>query len=162
MSKVHLKTSIKADIQIVFDLARDIDLHQKSTFKTRETAIAGTTSGLIEDGETVTWRAKHLGFYQTHTSKIINMKKPYEFTDVMLKGTFKSLKHQHLFYQEGENTFMTDVFEFESPFGIIGKLFNTLFLKNYMMTFLLERNNLIRKTAEFLQCKKNTLPAKSH
>lgn len=148
MSIIHLQTVIKADIQTVFDLARDIDLHQKSTFKTGEKAIAGRTSGLIEQGETVTWRAKHLGFYQTHTSEIINMEKPDQFTDIMLKGTFKSLKHQHIFRQEGEHTIMTDTFEFESPLGIIGKLFNEFFLKNYMTGFLLERNKLIKATAE--------------
>ena len=148
MSIIYLQTVIKADIQTVFDLARDIDLHQKSTFKTGEKAIAGRTSGLIEQGETVTWRAKHLGFYQTHTSEIINMEKPDQFTDIMLKGTFKSLRHQHIFRQEGENTAMTDIFEFESPLGIIGKLFNRFFLKNYMTGFLLERNKLIKATAE--------------
>jgi ligand-binding SRPBCC domain-containing protein len=148
MSEIYLKTIIKAEIQKVFDLARDIDLHQKSTSKTQEKAIAGRISGLIEENETVTWRAKHLGVYQTHTSTIISMEKPYQFTDIMLKGTFKSLKHQHIFKQEGENTIMTDIFEFESPFGIIGKLFNHFFLKNYLKNFLLERNKLIKTTAE--------------
>lgn len=148
MSKIYLTTIIKADINTVFDLSRDIDLHQKSTFKTGEKAIAGKTSGLIELGETVTWRAKHLGFYQTHTSKIIEMEKPNKFTDVMLKGRFKSFKHQHIFKQEGKNTIMTDILEFESPFGIIGKLFNRFFLKNYMRNFLLERNAMIKKIAE--------------
>ncbi|CAD7797572.1 hypothetical protein CHRY9390_00191 [Chryseobacterium aquaeductus] len=148
MSKIYLETFIKADIQKVFDLARDIDLHQKSTFKTGEKAIAGKTSGLIENGETVTWLAKHLGFYQTHTSKIINMEKPYQFTDVMMKGTFKSFKHQHIFKETNEGTLMMDILEFESPFGIIGKLFNHFFLENYLTSFLLERNKLIKSTAE--------------
>lgn len=148
MTIIHLQTIIKADIQTVFDLVRDIDLHQKSTFKTGEKAIAGRTSGLIELDETVTWRAKHLGFYQTHTSKITEMNRPYHFTDMMLQGTFKSLKHQHIFRKEGENTIMTDLFEFKSPFGIIGKIFNIIFLKNYMKNFLTERNKLIRSTAE--------------
>ena len=148
MSKIYLTTIIKADINTVFDLSRDIDLHQKSTFKTGEKAIVGRTSGLIELGETVTWRAKHLGFYQTHTSKITEMENPNKFTDVMLKGRFKSFKHQHIFKQEGKNTIMTDILEFESPFGIIGKLFNRFFLKNYMRNFLLVRNIMIKKIAE--------------
>ncbi|SUX48650.1 Uncharacterised protein [Chryseobacterium indoltheticum] len=38
---------------------------------------------------------------------------------------------------------MTDILEFESPFGIIGQLFNYFFLKN----FLLERNKMIKNTA---------------
>jgi len=148
MNRIYIETFIKADIQKVFDLARDIDLHQKSTAKTKEKAIAGRISGLIEENETVTWRAKHFGVFQTHTSKITNMEKPYQFTDIMLKGTFKYLKHQHFFIRNGKNTIMTDVFEFESPFGIIGRLINKFFLKNYLRNFLLERNSIIKKTAE--------------
>lgn len=148
MSTIHLTTVVNSEIHKVFDLARDIDLHQKSTSKTNEKAIAGRISGLIELNETVTWRAKHLGFYQTHQSKIIEMEKPYRFTDVMLKGRFKSFRHQHLFKKEDQNTIMTDILEFESPFGIIGQLFNYFFLKNYMKNFLLERNKMIKNTAE--------------
>ncbi|MCW3162545.1 SRPBCC family protein [Chryseobacterium oryctis] len=148
MSRIYLKTIMKSDIETVFDLSRDIDLHQKSTQKTNEKAIAGKTSGLIELNETVTWRAKHLGFYQKLTSKIIQMEKPYHFTDVMIKGAFKSMKHQHIFRKEREYTIMIDIFEFESPFGIIGKLFNNVFLKNYLKKFLMERNELIKSTAE--------------
>ncbi len=148
MATIYLDTIIKSDIQAVFNLARDIDLHQKSTFKTGEKAITGRTSGLIELGETVTWKAKHLGVVQTLTTKIIAMNKPHHFTDIMLQGAFKSMKHQHIFRQEGENTIMTDIFEFQSPFGIIGKIFNKLYLKNYMKKFLLERNQLIKETAE--------------
>ncbi|ASK29909.1 cell division protein [Chryseobacterium sp. T16E-39] len=148
MSKIYLETIIKADVHIVFDRARDIDLHQRSTFKSQERAIAGRTRGLIELNETVTWKAKYLGFNQTHTSKIISMERPSEFTDIMLKGTFKSFIHQHIFKNEGENTIMIDVLEFESPLGIVGRLFNRFFLKNYLTGFLLERNAIIKKTAE--------------
>lgn len=148
MPEIQLTTVIKADIQTVFDLSRDIDFHQKSVSGTGEKAIKGRTSGLIEEGETVTWRARHLGIYQTLTTKIIAMNNPHHFTDIMQKGAFKSMKHQHIFRQEGKNTIMTDIFEFQSPFGIIGNIFDTLFLKNYMKNFLLERNKLIKTVAE--------------
>lgn len=148
MTRIYLETPIKADVHKVFDLARDIDLHQKSTGKTNEKAIAGRTSGLIEEDETVTWRAKHLGVYQTLTTKIISMEKPAQFTDVMLKGAFKSMKHQHIFEKKNDGTVMIDIFEFKSPLGIIGRIFNHIFLKDYMRNFLLERNRLIKKTAE--------------
>ncbi len=148
MSIIRLKTIIKADIETVFDLTRDIDLHQESISKTDEKAIAGEVSGLIEEGESVTWKAKYLGFYQTHTSKIIEMQKPHQFTDIMLEGTFKYFKHQHVFKKDGKNTIMTDILEFESPFGVIGKIFNFMFLKNYMESFLSERNQLIKSIAE--------------
>lgn len=148
MSRIYLETLINANINTVFDLARNIDLHQQSTSKTHEKAIAGRTSGLIEENETVTWRAKHLGIYQTLTTKIISMNKPDQFTDEMQQGTFKSLHHQHIFKTANGKTLMIDIFDFESPLGIIGKFFNKIFLKNYLENFLLERNQLIKTTAE--------------
>ncbi|WP_317207655.1 hypothetical protein [Chryseobacterium sp. MEBOG07] len=36
MSRIYLNTVINADIHYVFDLARNIDLHQQSTSKTDE------------------------------------------------------------------------------------------------------------------------------
>ena len=74
MPRIYLETLINADINIVFDLARNMELHQKSTARTNEKAIAGRTSGLIEENETVTWRARHLGVYQQLTTKITSMK----------------------------------------------------------------------------------------
>ncbi len=148
MSRIYLKTIVNAKIEKVFDCARDIDLHQKSTVKTHEKAIAGKISGLIDLHETVTWRARHLGFYQNLTTKIIQMHRPYDFTDIMIQGIFKFMKHQHIFRQKSNYTVMTDIFEFESPAGIIGKFFNRVFLKNYMKNLLSERNEIIKKTAE--------------
>lgn len=148
MSKIYLETFLKADIQKVFDLSRDIDFHKKSTSKTNEKAIAGKTSGLIELGETVTWRAKHLGFYQTLTTKITEMESPKMFTDVMTKGAFKSMKHQHIFKKKEGKTLMIDIFEFESPFGIIGKIVNQIFLKKYLTKFLIERNRMLKEILE--------------
>lgn len=148
MPKIHLETTINADIQTVFDLSRNIDFHQESTSRTNEKAIAGKTIGLIELGETVTWRAKHLGFYQTLTTKIIEMESPKMFIDVMVKGAFKSMKHQHIFEEKEGKTLMIDIFEFESPFGILGKIFNQIYLKNYLKRFLLERNKMLKEIGE--------------
>ncbi len=91
MPKILLETHIKAPINRVFDLARSIDLHEKSTSQTKEKAIAGKTSGLLGLGETVTWRAKHLGIYQTLTVEMIACQRPHSFTDKMIQGAFKSM-----------------------------------------------------------------------
>ena len=148
MPKINLTTTIEAPIERVFDLARSIDLHKLSTKKTNEEAVGGKTFGLIELGETVTWRAKHFNLYQKLTVEITEYDRPKMFKDVMLKGAFKSMKHLHKFKKEGNNTKMIDEFEFESPFGIIGRLANSLFLKNYMTNFLIERNKELKTYAE--------------
>lgn len=64
MPTIYLSTFILATPAIVFDLSRSIDLHQISTKQTQERVIAGRMSGLIELGESVTWRAKHFGFFR--------------------------------------------------------------------------------------------------
>ena len=43
---------------------------------------------------------------------------------------------------------MTDIFDFESPGGILGQLFNRLILTSYMRKFLIERNQIIKEFAE--------------
>ena len=153
MPVIKLVTKIKTDKAIVFDLSRSIDLHKVSTEHTNEIAIAGRTSGLIELHETVTWRAKHFGIYQTLTSKITAYDRPHFFVDEMLKGAFKSFRHEHHFetysFADFENgTSMTDIFDYQSPLGLLGQLADTLFLKNYMTQFLQKRNETVKEFAE--------------
>ncbi|HVS94493.1 MAG TPA: SRPBCC family protein [Mucilaginibacter sp.] len=148
MPKIELKTEINAPIEIVFDLARSIDLHIKSTKHTGEKAIAGKISGLIGLGEAVTWRAKHFGIWQNLTSKITEYDRPNYFVDELVEGAFKSFRHEHRFSEANGHTIMKDIFVFESPLGVFGRLFNLLVLTRYMTRLLKERNRVIKKAAE--------------
>jgi ligand-binding SRPBCC domain-containing protein len=148
MSKIHLTTFIAAPIERVFNLSRSINLHKISTAKTKEEAIAGVTTGLINLDETVTWQAKHLFKTRQHTSKITAMETPVSFVDEMIKGDFKSFRHQHFFKTVDNGTIMIDILEFESPYGTIGKIFNAVYLKKYLEKFLIKRNAVIKEYAE--------------
>lgn len=148
MSTIYLETVIDAPIEHCFDLSRSIDLHVDSLAHTREEAIAGKTSGLIELGEWVTWKAWHFGIPLKMTVGICEMKPPYSFTDEQIKGPFKYLKHIHTFKQEGESTIMIDEFSFQSPFGIIGKLVDKNILTEHLTKILTTRNNSIQSKAE--------------
>ena len=148
MNEIILLTSINAPIQMVFDCARSIDIHQLSTAKTNEKAIAGKTSGLCELGDEVTWRAKHFGIYQTLSSKITKLKEPFYFQDCMVKGAFSFIKHDHFFEETDGIVLMKDVFTYGVPYGIFGKLFNRIILKKYMTNLLVERNRVIKEVAE--------------
>ncbi|MDZ4844073.1 MAG: SRPBCC family protein [Chitinophagales bacterium] len=148
MSTIILREEIEAPIEVCFNLSRSIDFHIISTEHTGEKAVAGRTSGLICLNETVTWQAKHLGIWQHYTSRITAMCEPDFFADEMVKGAFKSVWHEHRFQQTNKGTLMIDTFRFESPFGIIGKIFNRLFLTGYMKCLLHTRNHLIKEYAE--------------
>lgn len=139
---------IAAPIERVFDLSRSIDLHQISASQTGERAIAGRMEGLIELGESVTWRAKHLGVWQHLTSKITALDFPDYFSDEMQKGAFASFKHEHFFTPTSQGTLVRDRFDYRSPFGLLGKMADALFLKRYMHNFLYQRNLIIKRYAE--------------
>jgi ligand-binding SRPBCC domain-containing protein len=148
MTRIYLETIIDASVEICFNLSRSIKLHQLTTEHTGERAIAGKTTGLIEAGEFVTWEAVHFFIKQKLSVKIVEMIKFESFTDVMLKGAFKSMWHKHVFRADGNQTIMTDDFRYEVPFGIFGKFFNTFILKKYMTRLLKERNEIIKAIAE--------------
>lgn len=148
MPTIHLTTFIAAPAERVFDLSRSIDLHRKSMSHTQEEAIAGTTSGLIELDETVTWKAKHIYRTRILKSKISAMNRPLAFTDEMVDGDFRSLKHEHHFKTIKNGTLVIDLLHFETPYGTLGKLVNQLFLTRYLYKLLEERNRVIKEYAE--------------
>ena len=148
MNSIELQTKINAPIERCFDLSTSIDLHKVSAIKTNEQAIEGVTRGLIKLNETVTWRAKHFGIWHKMKVKITAYNKPYNFTDEMIDGSFKFMKHKHEFESQGTETIMNDTFEFASPLGLLGELVDKLILKNYMTKFLMERNQVIKEFAE--------------
>ena len=148
MPKIHLTSFINAPIERVFDLSRSINLHQISTEQTNEKAIAGTINGLMNKDEKVTWEAKHLFKTRRFTSKITAMQRPLSFTDEMVKGDFKSFYHEHHFKTVDNGTIMIDLLDFESPYGVFGRIFNRLFLRSYLEKFLLKRNAVIKEYAE--------------
>lgn len=50
MPSIRIELLINAPAEVIFDLARSIDIHAKSTAQTKERPIGGRTSGLIELG----------------------------------------------------------------------------------------------------------------
>ncbi len=145
---IRLFTSIAAPPERVFDLARSIDAHQQSAEGTHERAVAGVTSGLIGLGDEVTWEARHFGVKQRLTVRITGFERPARFQDIMVAGAFKSMKHDHEFIAQPPGTLMVDRFEFESPFGLLGRMADRLFLFGYMRRFLVRRNQVLKALAE--------------
>lgn len=148
MAVIFLSTIIHAPRERVFDLARSIDAHQKSTEQTRERAIAGVTSGLLGPHEQVTWEARHLGIRQRLTVRMTAFERPAHFRDVLVSGAFKRLIHDHTFVETPSGTEMIDGFEFESPLGVLGRIADWAFLRGYLRRFLIERNRELKRQAE--------------
>lgn len=148
MPVIQLETTINAPIERVFDLARSIDAHMDSTGKTGEKAVAGRTTGLIGPGEQVTWEARHLGIRQRLTVEISRYDRPHYFTDVMVAGPFKSMRHTHRFAEHDGGTRMTDRFTYAAPLGPLGRFAERLFLTRHLRNFLTDRSRVLKDLAE--------------
>lgn len=145
---IEVEIWIDAPLQRCFDAARDLDLHVQSMAHTNEAAVAGRTSGLIELGEQVTWRGRHLGVTQHFTSMITAFDPPHHFRDVMQRGAFQSFVHDHHFTPLNGGTLMKDALEFSAPLGILGWIAERLFLRSYLVRLLESRAMVIKEAAE--------------
>jgi ligand-binding SRPBCC domain-containing protein len=148
MTVIDLTTDIDAPIERVFDLARDLDLHAASMAHTGERAVAGRTTGRVEVGDTVTWRARHFGLWWSLTSKITVVEAPVRFEDVQEHGPFAWFRHEHRFEVVGGVTRMHDHWEHRSPLGPLGRIVDRLVLGLYMRSLLVTRNAVLKHEAE--------------
>src|SRR4051794_20621974 len=146
--KIRIETWIAAPPERCFDAARDLDLHLTSMAHTNERAVGGRTSGLIEMGEEVTWRARHFGVVQHFTSKITAFDRPRHFQDSMQRGAFRSFVHDHFFEPANGGTLMIDALVFAAPLGILGRLAERLFLASYLRRLLARRAQSLRAALE--------------
>ncbi|TNC18617.1 SRPBCC family protein [Georgenia sp. 311] len=134
-----LNTRTRHRAEDLFDLSLSIDTHVASMAGSDEHAVAGTTSGQIGLGETVTWRARHLGVWFTMTAEVIELDRPRRFVDQQVRGPFRSFVHEHDFLQDGGSAVMTDTFTIAAP--ILGRLTEPLLLVPYLRRLITQRNN---------------------
>lgn len=148
MPTIHLTTFIAAPIEVVFDLSRHITIHKLSMVEFKEEAVAGTRFGLIEKDDTITWKARHLFKTRYLRVRITDMKRPDHFTDEQITGDFKMMKHEHHFKSAENGTIVIDMFHYEVPYGILGKIFDRFYIYKYMIHLLHLRNKTIKDYAE--------------
>jgi ligand-binding SRPBCC domain-containing protein len=149
--RLETLTLIRAPVDRCFDLARSVEVHLAGNVHCGETALAdsGVTFGLLDLNQSVTWRAKHFGFWHNLTSEITAVDRPKYFQDTMVRGIFRYMRHDHFFRLLAPGlTEMRDVFCFAAPLPVLGRLAEIVFLGRYMRRLLDERNSVIRQIAE--------------
>lgn len=137
---IRLVTMVPAPVQDCFTLSLSVDAHTASMRDSGERAVAGVTSGVMGPGDTVTWRARHVGVPVRMTSRISAYDAPHRFVDEQVSGPFRRWWHEHTFEAVDGGTRMTDVVEMASPLGPLGALVDRLVLRRYMTRLLRQRN----------------------
>ena len=148
MPRIDLSLYAAASAERCFDLARSVEAHLRSTAASGERAVAGKTTGLLELGDQVTWRARHFGVEQELTSRITAFGRPQHFRDSQVRGAFACFDHDHYFTPAYGGTILRDVFQYRAPLGPFGWVAERLFLSRYMRRFLLARLYALKALAE--------------
>jgi hypothetical protein len=151
MMRFEETTLIAAPIDRVFDLSRSVEVHLLGNVHGNEQAVAtgGVTTGLVDLGQQVTWRAKHFGFWHNLTSETTAVERPAYFQVTMVKGIFRSMQADHSLRSLPSGvTELKDIFAIAAPLPILGPIAEALFLRRYMMTLNRERNAVIKQLAE--------------
>ncbi len=131
-----------------FDLSLDVDFHEASFHASGEKAVDGVTTGIMQAGQVVTWRARHFGIWWRMTSVISAWDRPHRFVDEQQRGPFKSFWHEHRFVDLGDGrTEMHDRIVFAAPLGILGRIAEALVLRWYMPRLIDVRNAALVETA---------------
>ena len=132
MPAIEVCTLICAPQARCYHLALSVDLHARSTARTRERVVGGVRSGLLQLADSVTFRARHFGVWQQLTSKVTEARPPAYFCDEMQRGAFRAMRHGHHFSETKGLTEMRDVFCFVSPWGPLGRLADALVLRRFL------------------------------
>ncbi len=137
-SRFELVTRSAHSVERLFAVSLSIDEHLASMAHTGERAVAGVTSGGIGLGETVTWRARHVGIPFTMTVRITELEEPSRFVDEQVSGPFRLFRHEHRFERDGAGSVMTDALTIASP--VLGVLAERVVLVPYLRRLILRRN----------------------
>lgn len=148
MPTITVDTRIAAPIERCFDFARDVDAHVRSSAWTHERVVGGRMSGLLERGDIVTFEGVHFGIRQRFTARVVEMDRPFRLVDEMEQGAFARFRHVHEFRAEHNVVVMTDIIIWQSPFGMLGRVADAVFLEAHLTRFLRTKQAELKRLVE--------------
>lgn len=140
-STFTLETRSSHPPERLFDLSLSIDAHLGSMSDSGERAVGGVTSGQIDLGEEVTWRALHFGIWFTMTSRIVELDRPHRFVDRQVKGPFRSFVHEHTFAPSPAGSVLVDTITLAAP--VFGRPAEAVLLVPYIRRLIRTRNDYL-------------------
>ncbi|MCX7878309.1 MAG: SRPBCC family protein [Ignavibacteria bacterium] len=97
----------------------------------------------MKKGTTINYRIKLKGIPMKWKTLISEWEPPYRFTDIQLKGPYKTWIHEHRFISDGENTIVIDEVNYKSKGFFLEPVINKFFVeKNLRYIFDYRTNKL--------------------
>ncbi|UJP10035.1 SRPBCC family protein [Microbacterium sp. KUDC0406] len=145
MASFVLERVVPAAPAEVFDLSLDVGLHVSSQSAHDERVADGPASGMLAEGDRITWSARHFGVRFRMTSLVYDVNRPHRFRDRQVRGPFAEFQHTHEFTAIDGGTLMRDEIVFRSPFWIVGRVVDALVMRRHLIRVITERNDGISR-----------------
>jgi ligand-binding SRPBCC domain-containing protein len=84
---------------------------------------------VMEKGSLIDYQIRLSGLPFRWRTLISSYNPPHEFVDEQIKGPYSFWHHRHQFYAEGDETVIEDTVTYTIPFGILGRIVHTLFIR---------------------------------
>jgi hypothetical protein len=148
MPTIHLTNFIAQSAEIVFDLVRHVGVQRDAFSDYHQEAVAGTRFGLLESGETITWRARHFFRDRLIRFRIEEMTKPERLFLEQAMGPFLHFRHERYVKPCENGSILIDLVQYEWKHGSLGQLADRFYLRRYLEKILNIHIDAIRKAAE--------------
>lgn len=133
-SKLEIESLLEAPPDNCFALVRDPRLHTDThTFVEGEFGL----------GQRVRFESKVFGMKQVLIVEVTEFEQNRLITDTMISGAFREFRHIHEFSPKDGGTLMRDTLEWTSPFGILGKVADLLFVRRRLRNVVERRNQML-------------------
>ncbi len=122
---------VKSDIEAVWRFFADPRNLQKLTPGQLTMEPRDDLPDEMYEGQLIRYKIRPLaGISLPWTSMITSLSPGSHFIDEQVEGPFKFWHHEHRFEAQGSKTLIQDILHYQLPFGIVGKLFHPLLVRN--------------------------------
>ena len=141
---------LKTDIDIIWNFASSPKNLKEIT---PDYMLFNITSNLEEEkmypGMIITYQVSpFMNIKMNWMTEITHIEHKHYFIDEQRMGPYKMWHHQHFFEEQQNGVLMTDIVTYIPPFGWLGQLANSLFIKKQL-------NNIFKYRFEILEKKFN-------
>jgi ligand-binding SRPBCC domain-containing protein len=148
MTIIEKSVTIAAPIEAVFDFHLDqknLELISPDWMKTKLIRESGSDLGKIVEVKVVQYNI----FPSRWIVRTEEYDRPVRLTDLMLSGPMKSFRHERTFSQPCASlTELKDHIEYEVPFGLIGKIADSVSIRKMLEQMFDYRHTKTKETLE--------------
>lgn len=133
MTRFHTfraKQWVERPTEEVFDFFSDAHNLQVLTPPWLSFQIMTPSPIVLQAGTIIQYKLRLHGIPLRWTTEIRHWKPPFQFVDTQIAGPYKLWHHTHLFAPHNGGTLMRDIVRYRMPFGILGRIADTLQAKN--------------------------------